>query len=151
MTGVASVLPTVAAGAAVGLLGAVVMNVPMAALPEGFTPAFVAAGKLTGSDPDAVGDRTAYAVHHAAGVLAGVLFGLGVAVGEPVLGATWPAGLLAAFGVLLFLLAFFLLVVLPRTDFDAERERAVTRAWVLSAFVFAVTMTFVGPLVLGLR
>jgi len=151
MHGVASVAATVGVGAAVGLLGAVVMDVPMAALPEGFTPAFVAAGKLTGTDPDAVPDRTAYAVHHAAGVLAGVPFGLGVAVGEPLVGATWPAGLLAAFGVLCFLLGFFLLVVLPRTAFDAGRERAVARAWVLSAFVYAVTLTFVGPLAMTLR
>lgn len=151
MTEVAAAAATVGVGATVGLFGALVMDVPMAALPEGFTPAFVAAGKLTGTDPDVVDDRTAYAVHHLAGVLAGVLFGLGVVVGEPIAGSVWPAGLVAAFGVLLFLLAVFLYVVLPRTDFDADRERAVVRAWVLSAFVYAVTLTFVGPLAMGLR
>ncbi len=151
MTGVEAIAATVAVGAAVGLVGAVVMDVPMAALPEGFTPAFVAAGKLTRTDPDAVPERTAYVVHHLAGALAGVLFGLGVAVSEPVFGSVWPAGLASAFVLMLFLVGFFLFVVMPRTDVAADRERAITRAWVLSAFVFAVALTFVGPLLMALR
>jgi len=141
---------TVAVGAAVGLVGALVMNLPMAALPEGYAPAAIAAGVVTRRDHESVATGTTYAVHHLAGVLVGLGWGAGVAALEPAFGSVWPAGLGAAVLTLLVLLAVFLLGVLPRVDVG-DRERAVTRAWVLSAFVYAVTLTFVGPLLFALR
>lgn len=143
-------METVAVGAAVGLVGALVMNLPMAALPEGYAPAAIAAGVLTRRDHESVGAGTTYAVHHLAGALVGLGWGAGVAALEPAFGNVWPAGLAAAVLTLLVLLAVFLLGVLPRVDVG-DRERAVTRAWVLSAFVYAVTLTFVGPLLFALR
>jgi hypothetical protein len=141
---------TVAVGALVGLVGALVMNLPMAALPEGYAPAAIAAGLLTRRDHESVGDGTAYAVHHLAGAAIGLGWGAGVAALEPTFGSAWPAGLGAALVTLVALLAVFLLGVLPRVEVG-DRERAITRAWVLSAFVYAVTLTFVGPLLFALR
>lgn len=146
MTGV----ETVAVGAAIGLVGALVMNLPMTALPEGYTPVAIAAGVVTRRDHETVGTATTYGVHHLAGALVGLAWGGVVAALESPFGAVWPAGLAAAVLTLLVLLAVFLLGVLPRVDVG-DRERAVTRAWVLSAFVYVVTLTFVGPLLFGLR
>jgi len=68
----------VAVGALAGAVAAVVMDWPMSRQPDGFTPAAIAAGVLTRQSVDEVSMAQLLVVHHLAGLLAGVLYGLAV-------------------------------------------------------------------------
>ena len=63
-----------AIGIAAGVVAALVMDWPMSRQPEGFTPAYIAAGGLTRTSPTDVRFRTAMFAHHLAGGLAGLLY-----------------------------------------------------------------------------
>jgi hypothetical protein len=151
----------VAAGAAAGLVAALVMDLPMVRQPDGFTPAFVAAAVVRGRTPDAVSFRDANVVHHAAGVLAGVLYAvivlaLGVAVG-PGVDPTALAGAavvhaLAVAAVVGFIYVVFAHLVLPRAGgtIYEERATAVRGQWLRSSLVFGVAMALVAPPLVGL-
>jgi hypothetical protein len=119
-----------------GLGGALFMDVPMARLPEGLTPARGATAVLTGTDPDAVSGRRAWLVHHAFGLPAGGLFGGLYLVTVGVLGRA-GAVLVADLVVVAFLYLFFSRLVLPLLAFPPERELVVRRSWVVSVAAFA--------------
>ena len=91
-----ALVSTLALTVPLGVLGAVAMDLPMATLDEGLTPAYAAAATLRGTVPDAVSPAGAWAIHHLAGVAAGVLYGLVVVVLRPVVGGSVAAGALAA-------------------------------------------------------
>lgn len=147
------------AGVAAGLAGAVAMEVPMGRHPEGWTPAFVAAGVLRRTGPESVRFRDASVVHHVAGVAAGVLYALLAAPLVSVLDgtpqtpgvSTLPIGahLAATTGVAVFVYAFFVYVVLPRTGavIPDDRTTAVRGQWARSTVVFGVVLGVVAPVV----
>jgi hypothetical protein len=137
-----------------GLLGALVMNVPMHGLAEGYTPAIVAASLLSGSLPSAVSRRTAIVTHHVVGPLAGLLYvGWAIAL-DAVLppvsrtaGLPLSAHLVAVGAVSVFIYAVFSSVVLPRYGGCArDRMPAVRWHWLASTAAFAVTMAVAVPL-----
>jgi hypothetical protein len=144
-------------GAVAGLAGAVAMDVPMGRHPEGWTPAFVAASVLRRTDPTAVRFRDASVVHHAAGVAGGVLYALLAAPLAVALAGTLPtpgvaalpvvAHLVAAAGVVAFIYAFFVHLVLPRagTGIADDRATAVRGQWLRSAVVFGAALAVVVP------
>jgi hypothetical protein len=97
-------------------------------------------------------------VHHLAGGLAGVLYGLlalGLAVVVPpvttTLGLNLPAHLLAVVGVVIFIYGFFAHVVLPRAGGRSYEEEAtaVRGQWLRSALVFGLTLALAVPLLWG--
>jgi len=156
-----SIGTVVLAGAIAGFAGAVVMDVPMVRQQEGFTPAYVAASVLRGTDPESVPIRDASLVHHAAGVLAGVLYAVLATAAAAVLGVDpTPGGLagailphaLAVVFVVGFIYAFFAHVVLPRAGrgIYEERATAVRGQWLRSSLVFGVTLALVAPALLTL-
>jgi len=59
-----------------GLLTGLLQNIPMAVQPEGYVPAYVAAGGLTGTDPTEADDALAVGVHHVTAMAAALLYGL---------------------------------------------------------------------------
>ena len=143
-----------AVGVVAGVVAALVMDWPMSRQPEGFTPAYIAAGVLTRSPPADVRFRTAMIAHHLAGGLAGLLYGL-VAIGVdramPTLGAAFgvslPAHLLGVVVVVGFIYAFFAHLVLPRAGGRPYEEQAtaVRGQWLRSALVYGVTVLVVVP------
>jgi hypothetical protein len=146
--------PFVAVCAACGLLAAAVMDFPMAKQTEGFTPAYIAASVLARSRPESVEFRAAFAVHHAAGVAAGVLYALVYLVSAgPLPGVAGVGGVSAVPHVLAtlvvsgFIYAFFAHVVLPRRGrgIYEERATAVRGQWLRSVVVFFVTVAAVVP------
>jgi hypothetical protein len=154
-TPVASALARLALGAVAGLAAAVVMDLPMSRQPEGFTPAYVAASVLRRRSPDAVAFRDASVVHHGAGLLAGVLYGLlyvaldtVAPVGVPVAGVDVLAHAVAVVAVVLFIYAFFAHLVLPRAGgtIYEERATAVRGQWLRSSLVFGAALGVVAPL-----
>jgi hypothetical protein len=154
----ATATTTVALGAVAGLAAAVVMGLPMSRQAEGFTPAYVAASVVRGGDPGSIRFRDATLVHHAAGVLAGVLFGslyLVFAALLPALAVVGGVRLLAhvaALGVVVaFVYAFFADLVLPRygDEIGEDRATAVTGQWLRSSVVFGATVFLLFPLLLS--
>lgn len=150
---------TVLLGAVAGLTAAVVMGLPMSRHAEGFTPAFVAASVVRGHDPSAVGFRDANIVHHAAGVLAGLLFGglylVFAAVLPPILTLAGVRVVphVAALGIVVaFVYTFFADLVLPRygDEIGEERATAVTGQWLRSSVIFGVTVFVVFPVLVSL-
>lgn len=141
-------------GAVAGLAGAVAMDVPMRRQPEGWTPARVAAAVIRRRPPEWVRFRTAALVHHAAGVLAGLLYALLVLpfalVGiGPTVGRVPLVGHVAAVvTVVAFVYAFFAYLLLPRVgaDVSGERATAVRGQWLRSSVVFGVVLAVVVPL-----
>lgn len=140
---------TLLLGAGVGLVAALVMDWPMARQPDGFVPAYIATAVVTRQPIDSVRLPEAMVLHHLAGVLAGLLYGL-IAVG---LGGLFPslvsldglnivAHLLAVGGVVGFIYSFFAHVVLPRAGGRTYEERAtaVRGQWLRSALVFGTTL-----------
>lgn len=147
-------LPTLLiAGVRAGVGAAIVMDLPMAAQSEGFTPARIAASVLRGTDPSEVPRRDAHLAHHGAGALAGVLFALayafldaGLESDSAINGLSVPAYLLAVAFVVAFIYAFFAHVVLIRFGADArERASAVRRAWLVSAVVYGLAFAALVP------
>ncbi|MEA1932498.1 hypothetical protein [Halohasta litorea] len=146
----------VAVGALAGLVAAVVMDWPMSRQPDGFTPAAVAAGIVTRQPVEAVSFPELLIVHHAAGLLAGVLYGvvvLGVASGLPELvrigGLDLVAHLLAVGLVVGFIYVFFAHFVLRRAGGKSYEEQAtaIRGQWLRSSLVFGLTLAVVVPLV----
>lgn len=136
------------------------MDVPMGRHPEGWTPAFVAASVLRGTDPESVRFRDANVVHHGAGVAAGVLYALFAAflavplagtTPTPGVGSVLPVGahLLAALAVVFFVYVFFAYLVLPRAGggIADDRTTAVRGQWFRSAVVFGAALAVVVPIV----
>lgn len=142
-------MTTLALGGLVGLLGAVVMDVPMGFLAEGFTPAYLAASKLQGTTPEQVSDATAQLLHHGVGTGTGVLYGLLLFFVDAQVGSVAAAGLVAAGAVTIGIVLFFVFLVVPSAGFDDERSATVARHWVLSAFVYGVALAFLGPVVVA--
>ena len=148
------VVPFVAVCAVCGVVAAVVMDFPMARQAEGFTPAYVAASVLARSRPSSVAFRGAFAVHHAAGGAAGVLYALlylpaaGVLPGVATVGGVGSVPhLVATLGVSGFIYAFFAHLVLPRRGrgIYEERATAVRGQWLRSVVVFGATVAAVVP------
>jgi hypothetical protein len=151
----------VAAGAAAGLLAAVVMDLPMSRQSDGFTPAFVAASVIQRTSVDAVSFRAAAVVHHGAGALAGVLWALVALATALPLGVDLAAAPLRAvavphvIGVVAttgFIYAFFAHVVLPRAGrgIYEERATAVRGQWLRSSLVFGAAHLLIAPALLTL-
>lgn len=143
-------------GIAAGVVAALVMDWPMSRQPEGFTPAYIAAGVLTRTSPPDVRFRTAMVIHHVAGGTAGLLYAL-VALGvdrvsptlPPTVGVGLPAHLLGVIVVVGFIYAFFAHLVLPRAGGRPYEEQAtaVRGQWLRSALVYGLTVLVVVPAV----
>lgn len=135
-----------------GAIASLLLNIPMAVQPEGYLPAYIAAGELTGADPTDVSDAVAVALHHGTGIAAALLYGLVVALlsllptvvslsGVPVV-----PHLIGVVMVTLFIYFFFARVAFPRvrrTYRDSEDE--ILKQWALSAFIYGVTLGLVVP------
>ncbi|WP_336025595.1 hypothetical protein [Halobellus salinisoli] len=137
-----------------GLLGALVMDVPMSRQEDGFTPAYVAAGLLRRASPREISFAEALVVHHLTGALAGGLYALvylgftALAPGVSAIGGIVAIGhLVATIGVSAFVYAFFAHVVLPRAGrgIYEERATAVRGQWLRSAVVFGVVLGVTVP------
>jgi len=145
-----------AVGVVAGVVAALVMDWPMSRQPEGFTPAYIAAGVLTRSPPADVRFRTAMIAHHLAGGLAGLLYAL-VALGvdrvshglSPAIGVALHAHLLGVVVVVGFIYAFFAHLVLPRAGGRPYEEQAtaVRGQWLRSAVVYGLTVLALVPAV----
>jgi hypothetical protein len=143
-----------AVGGVAGVVAAVVMDWPMSRQPEGFTPAYIAAGVLTRRRPENVRFRTAMVAHHLAGGLAGLLYAL-VALGVdrglpgigPIVGVTLAAHLVGVVAVVGFIYAFFAHLVLPRAGGRPYEEQAtaVRGQWLRSALVYGLSVLVLVP------
>ena len=139
----------------VGVIAALVMDWPMSRQPEGFTPAYIAAGVLTRTPARDVQFRTAMIAHHLAGGLAGLLYALvalgvdRVAPGSPAIGVALGAHLIGVIAVVGFIYAFFAHLVLPRAGGRPYEEQAtaVRGQWLRSALVYGATLLFLVPIV----
>jgi len=145
-----------AIGIAAGIVAALVMDWPMSRQPEGFRPAYIAAGVLTRTPQTDVRFRTAMVAHHLAGGLAGLLYAL-VALGVdrlpltllPTVGVGLFGHLVGVIVVVGFIYAFFAHLVLPRAGGRPYEEQAtaVRGQWLRSALVYGLTMLVVVPAV----
>jgi hypothetical protein len=130
-----------------GGLATLAMDLVMARLPEGETPPTVAAGVLTGTNPRTAPKPLSKTVHYLAGVLTGPLFAWLLLAGTVVLGGGVLTTLVAAAGLLVLMVGFFVGVVLPRARGLTRRQRkAVGRDWALSAAAYVAVLV---PLVAG--
>lgn len=143
-----STVTTLAVCVAAGLAGALVMDVPMVLMPEGFTPAAVAASKLQRRPVETVSTLAAQVVHHGTGVVSGLGLGVAVVALEPRFG-TWAAVVLPATVFTVFIMNFFGFVVLPTAGFDDDRQEATFLQWLFSAVVYGATVTAVALFGLG--
>lgn len=143
-----STVTTLAVCAAAGLAGALVMDVPMALLSEGFTPASVAASKLQRRPVEEVSTVATQVVHHGTGLVGGLGLGVAVVAFEPQLG-TWAAVVLPATVFTVFIMNFFGFVVLPTAGFDDDRRETTFLQWLFSAVVYGATLTAVALFGLG--
>ncbi|MFO7834503.1 MAG: hypothetical protein R6V31_10755 [Halohasta sp.] len=146
----------VAFGALAGLVAAIVMDWPMSRQPDGFVPARIAAAVVTRQSVDDVSMAELLVVHHAAGLLAGVGYGVvarWLSAGLPDLlrigGLDLLAHLLSVGLVVGFIYAFFGHLVLPRAGGRSYEEQAtaIRGQWLRSALVFGITLAVVVPLV----
>lgn len=146
----------IAVGALAGFVAAVVMDWPMSRQPDGFTPAAIAAGVVSRQSVEAVSFPELLFVHHVAGVLAGVLYGLlllGLSSGLSeflwIGGLNIVAHLLSVGLVVTFIYGFFAHFVLRRTSDRSyeEQSTAIRGQWLRSSLVFGVTLAVVVPLV----
>lgn len=149
---------TVAVGALAGLVAAIVMDWPMSRQPDGFVPAAIAAGIVTRQSVDDVSTAELLVVHHIAGLLAGVLYGV-AAVGLTAIlptvstvggGVDLVAHLLAVSLVTVFIYGLFAHIVLPRAGGRSyEQEATAIRGqWLRSAVVFGSTLVIAVPMIL---
>lgn len=146
----------VAIGAVAGLVAALVMDWPMSRQPDGFTPAAIAASVVTRQSVDDVSMAQLLVVHHFAGLLAGVLYGLVVlrlTASLPsvmlVGGVDLLAHLLAVALIVGFIYGFFAHLVLPRAGGRSYEEQAtaIRGQWLRSSLVFGATLLVVVPVV----
>ncbi|MBX0323783.1 hypothetical protein EGH21_12160 [Halomicroarcula sp. F13] len=136
-----------------GLFAAVLMNIPMYVQPEGYLPAYVAAGGLTGVDPADAQTALAVAVHHVTGTAAALLYGAIVVVFAAILptavslvGVPALPHLLGAVGVTLFIYYFFERVAMPRAGGSlGGRRDDIVQQWALSSFIYGTTLALVVP------
>lgn len=143
-----STVTTLVVCAAAGLAGALVMDVPMALMSEGFTPAYIAASKLQRRPVEEVSVIAAQAVHHATGVVGGLGLGVAVLVLEPRLG-TWGAVVIPATVLTVFVMNFFGFVVLPTAGFGDDRRETTFLQWAFSAVVYGAVLAAVALVGLG--
>lgn len=148
----------VAVGAVAGLIAAIVMDWPMGRQPDGFTPAAIAAGIVTRQSVDDVSMAELLAIHHVAGLLAGVLYGgfvVGFSTSLPAViavdGLNVLSHLLAVCLVTGFIYGFFAHIVLPRAGGRSyeEQSTAIRGQWLRSSLVFGATLVVVVPLLLS--
>lgn len=140
-------------GALAGFLAAVVMNLPMGWLADGYAPAYVAAAAVRGRSPETVARRDAVVVHHAAGVLAGLVHAvltwavLSITGTADATAGVGPFANLAVAAVLVVCLyALFAYLVFPRAGGPLrERGDAIRRQWLLSAFVYGFALSALVP------
>ncbi|MFB6089921.1 MAG: hypothetical protein ABEJ97_02575 [Halobellus sp.] len=141
-----------------GLLGALVMDVPMANQEHGYMPAYVAASTLLRRAPGEVSFPAALVLHHVTGAVAGGLyatvylaFGLAAVTlavpGIPLGGVAAVPHALATVLVSGFIYAFFAHLVLPRAGrrIYEERATAVRGQWLRSTVVFGVVLGVTVP------
>jgi hypothetical protein len=137
-----------------GLFAAIAMDVVMVRQEHGYTPAYVAAAVLQRVSPDEVSFVDANVVHHAAGLAAGVLYGLlyvALAAVVPLRASLGRVELVphvvAAEVMVVFIYTFFAYVVLPRAgrSIYEERSTAVRGQWLRSSFVFGVGVVVAAP------
>lgn len=142
-------------GALSGLVAAVVMDWPMSRQPDGFAPAAIAAAVVTRQSVEEVSMPELLVIHHVAGLLAGVGYGLavvGLTSGLPEIariGGLDPVAHLLAVGlVVVFIYGFFAHFVLPRAGGRSYEEQAtaIRGQWLRSALVFGATLAVVAPL-----
>lgn len=125
------------AGAAVGLVATLGMDLPMNRLPEGPTAPRVAAGTLSDATLDSAPDGVATAAHYGAGVGTGVLFLAGVSAARWLLDGTALAVAAAAAGLFVLMNWFFSFVVVPTYGrVPDDRVGRVRRDWALSAAAY---------------
>ena len=146
----------IALGALAGLVAAVVMDWPMSRQPDGFTPAAIATAVVSRQSVETVSTPELLVVHHAVGLLAGVLYGavvVGLSSGLPELlrigGLDLVAHLLAVGLVVSFIYGFFAHFVLPRAGGRSYEEQAtaIRGQWLRSSLVFGATLAVSVPLV----
>lgn len=148
-------IASVAIGLFSGVIAAIVMDWPMSRQPEGFTPAYIAAGIVTRQPQTNVSFPVAMAVHHIAGGLGGVLYAVLVALFSFVVppatavGVNLLAHLLAVTVVVGFIYGFFAHFVLPHRGGRSYEEQAtaIRGQWLRSALVFGATLFVTVPLV----
>lgn len=136
-----------------GAVAAVLLNIPMAVQPDGYRPAYVAAGGLLGSDPSEVSDVAAVAVHHVTGTAAALVYGAVVFVLAAVVPTAIPLNgipaiphLLGVVAVSAFIFYFFERIALPRAggSFREDTEEIVQQ-WALSSFIYGTTLGLLLP------
>jgi len=128
------------AGVGAAAVATLVMDRVMARLPEGTTPPSVASGVLTERPPREAPPRLATVVHYLAGVLTGPLFVWLLFASEGVLGASPVATVAAAVVLYVLMVAFFVVVVLPRSLVDHDRVAVIRRDWAVSAAVYLLVL-----------
>lgn len=138
-----------------GIVATVLMNIPMAVQPDGYRPAYIAAGGVRGIDPAEVSDAAAVAIHHVTGTAAALLYGAVVFVlsalsptAIPLNGIPAIPHLLGVVAVSAFIFYFFERIALPRAggSFQSDSE-AIVQQWALSSFIYAVTLGLLLPVV----
>ena len=127
-------------GVAAAVVATLVMDVVMARLPEGETPPFVAAGVLTGRPPDDAPGRLAAVVHYLAGVLTGPLFVWLSLTGTALFGPSLVVTAIAAGLLYALMVAFFAVVVVPRSRVADGRVPAIRRGWAVSAAAYLAVL-----------
>jgi len=127
------------AGAAVGLVATVGMDLPMNRLPEGPTAPRVAAGTLSDATLDSAPDGVATAAHYGAGVGTGVLFLSGVSAARWLLDGIGLGVVAAAVALFVLMNVFFSFVVVPTYGrVPDDRIGRVRRDWALSSAAYLV-------------
>jgi len=138
-----------------GVVATVLMNIPMAVQPDGYRPAYVAAGGLRGIDPAEVSDAAAVLVHHVTGTAAALLYGAVVFVLSLVLPTAIPLNgipaiphLIGVIAVAAFIFYFFERIALPRAGGSFQSDSgAIVQQWALSTFIYGVTLGLLLPVV----
>ena len=137
-----------------GLAAAIAMNLPMAGLAEGYTPAVVTTSVIQQTVPSQVSSRAAVAVHHAFGPLAGMAYAVcGIALDGVFPSVTRIAGLsLGAHGVAVVLVsassygALAYVILLQYGGAARDRTAAVRRDWLATTAVFGASLGLAVPL-----
>jgi hypothetical protein len=139
-----------------GLLAALVMDLPMARLATGWTPATVAASVLQGTVPSKIPRTDALVLHHAVGPLAATGYaavGVGLArvlpAGYTVGGLELAAHLVAVAVICVLVYGVFAWGVLPRYGGEArDHIAAVRRDWLVAVMAFGGTLAVAVPTVI---
>jgi hypothetical protein len=134
----------------VAVLATLAMDLVMPRLREGETPPRVASGVLTGRSAANAPRRLATAVHYVAGALTGPLYVWLSLIAALLVGPGPLAGVLSAVVLYPLMVAFFVVLVLPRsTDMPRPRARVVGRAWAAEALVYVLVLAPVVTAVAG--